>query len=187
MNALNFHSFDRGTPLPVMLLIDPQRSADGGCPPRPEVVEKSRLALEFARRHGFPIAMTRWRAAGARFRGWVRGLEPHASEMVFDQPRASCYSSQTFAEMMSADGGGLNAVLACPISPVAWRSTAADAGRRGHRITFLSDASAERALGGPSYSDDVQVATRISEQCHLTTVQAWMSSQLAAFRDEIGG
>jgi nicotinamidase-related amidase len=190
MNALNFPSFERATPLPVVLLIDPQRWVDDHSPAATQAaqaIENCRIALAFARRHGFPIAMTRWRVSGARFRGWVRGLEPHASEMVFDQLRASCYSSETFADMMSSGGGGLNTVIACPINPVAWISTAGDASRRGHRITLLSDASAAHALESSPAGDEVQVATRIAEQCQLTTVRAWMSSQLAAFRGESGG
>ncbi len=187
MNAINFRAFDDGgTPLPVVLLIDPQRADDETATPA-TAIGQCRLVLGFARRHGFPIAMTRWRASGARFRGWLQGLEPHGSDMVFEQPRASCYSSETFAEMMSAGGGGLNTVLACPINPTAWRATAADAERRGHRITLLSDASVTCLPDSKSGNEEVQVATRLREHCELTTVRAWMSSQLAAFRGEIGG
>jgi nicotinamidase-related amidase len=191
MNALNFNFYDRRIPLPVVLLIDPQRSDVAGfCPPAAERVgsiAQCRLALGFARRHGFPIAMTRWRASGTRFRGWVEGLEPRASEMIFDQPQASCYSSETFAEMMSEGGGGHNAVLACPVNADAWISTAADAARHGHRITFLSDASATLPLEAEAGAGWGHGATHIHQQCRSMTTQTWMSSQLAALRGELGG
>jgi hypothetical protein len=191
MNAINFDFYDRRRPLPVVLLIDPQRWDEPGPVPRradrASSIAQSRLALEFARRHGFPIAMTRLRGTGGRFRGWVEGLEPHASEMVFDQPRASCYSSETFAEMMSEGGGGHHAVLACPINADAWISTAADAARRGHRITFLSDASVALPVAATIAPDDVQFAADADQSCRSMTTQTWMSSQLAALRREWGG
>jgi hypothetical protein len=186
---MNF-SFDPRPPLPVILVIDPQRrdeSADAGRgAAHVSPIEQCRIALEFARRHRFPIAMTSWRPGG-RFRGWLQGLEPHASEMIFDQPRASCYSSETFAEMMSEGRGGHNAVLACPVNADAWISTAADAARRGHRITLLADASAELPLETVAVGGEVQVATRVDQHCRSMTTRSWISSQLAALRGELGG
>jgi hypothetical protein len=189
MNAISFDFHDRSAPLPVVLLIDPQRSDDSPMDligaDRLRSIQQCRLALMFARRHGFPIAMTRWRPSGTRFRGWLEGLEPHASEMIFDQPRASCYSSATFAEMMSEGGGGHNAVFACPINADAWISTAAEAAERGHHFTFLADASAP--AGSEGIGDQVLVATRIQQQGRSMTTQSWMSSQLPALRGGLGG
>ena len=109
-------------------------------------LDNCRTAIRHARNFGIPIAFTR--ASGgpdmeaAAPSPWISGLEPKRSDMVFERQQPSCYSNQLFANVVSQVGsfaiGGLIAEETC-------LATAIDASRRGHRATFLGDASASRS------------------------------------------
>ena len=107
-------------------------------------LENSMAAIQHARSQGIPVAFTR--QAGSRTErsaqsAWISGFEPKRSDMVFEREQPSCYSNQLFEDVVSRIGsfaiGGLVAEEIC-------LATAIDASHRGHKITFLSDASVSR-------------------------------------------
>src|SRR6476620_3244020 len=61
--------------------------------------------------------------------------------MVLERQQPSCYSNQLFEDVVSQAG---NFAIAGLIAEETCLATAIDASRRGHRVTFLSDASASR-------------------------------------------
>jgi nicotinamidase-related amidase len=71
--------------------------------------------------------------------------------MVFERNRPSCFASSAFAEVMANARGNL--VLAGFTGEGACLATAVEAFNRGHRVTFLRDASASRALGDIAAGD----------------------------------
>jgi nicotinamidase-related amidase len=104
-------------------------------------------AIRHARNFGIPIAFTRQgdgpgvleRSAPS---AWISGLEPRRSDMVFERQQPSCYGNQLFENVVSQAGSFAIAGLVAEETCLA---TAIDASRRGHRVTFLSDASASRS------------------------------------------
>ncbi len=104
-------------------------------------------AIRHARMSGIPIAFTRC-ADGPELiqrstpSAWISGLEPKRSDMVFERRQPSCYSNQLFEDVVSQVG---NFAIAGLIAEETCLATAIDASRRGHRVTFLKDASASRA------------------------------------------
>jgi nicotinamidase-related amidase len=109
-------------------------------------LENCLSAIRHARSLGLPIAFTRQTDdPGSSERPapspWISGFEPKRSDMVFERSQPSCYTNQLFEHVVSQTGsfaiGGLMAEQAC-------LATAIDAAHRGHRVTFLSDASVSR-------------------------------------------
>ena len=104
-------------------------------------------AIRHAREFAIPIAFTRQgdgpgvleRSAPS---AWIAGLEPRRSDMVFERQQPSCYSNQLFENVVSQAGSFAIAGLVAEETCLA---TAIDAARRGHRVTFLGDASASRS------------------------------------------
>jgi nicotinamidase-related amidase len=104
-------------------------------------------AIRHARTSGIPIAFTRrteglgWVERSAQS-AWIPGFEPKRSDMVFERQQPSCYGHHLFGDVVSRVGSfaicGLAAEEVC-------LATAIDASSRGHRVTYLSDASASRA------------------------------------------
>jgi nicotinamidase-related amidase len=102
-------------------------------------------AIRHARSLGLPIAFTRRgenqgvieRSASA----WISGFEPKRSDMVFERSQPSCYTNQLFEDVVSQVG---SFVIAGLVADETCLATAIDASHRGHRVTFLSDASASR-------------------------------------------
>jgi nicotinamidase-related amidase len=104
-------------------------------------------AIRHARNFGIPIAFTRAGDGSEVFErstqsAWISGFEPKRSDMVFERQQPSCYSNQLFANVVSQAGSFAIAGLGAEESCLA---TAIDASRRGHHVTFLSDASASRS------------------------------------------
>ncbi len=100
-------------------------------------------AIRHARNFGIPIAFTRHSGGpDAEASAWISGLEPKRSDMVFERHQPSCYSNQLFEDIVSQVG---NFAIAGLIAEETCLATAIDASRRGHRVTFLKDASASRA------------------------------------------
>jgi len=104
-------------------------------------MENCTLAIRHARSLGLPIAFTR-----------------QAGHMVFERQQPSCYTNQLFEDTVSRVGGFAIAGLVAEETCLA---TAIDASHRGHRVTFLSDASASR---GRNAAD--------AETVHLITTKA---------------
>lgn len=103
-------------------------------------------AIRHARNLGLPIAFTRQGENQGRFErsaqsAWISGFEPRRSEMVFERQQPSCYTSQLFDDVVSQIG---SFVIAGLVADQTCLATAIDASHRGHRVTFLSDASASR-------------------------------------------
>jgi nicotinamidase-related amidase len=142
--------------LPTLVLVDLQQ--EYVAPPRllaladpTPALANCRAALIHARAMGFPVAFVR-RLENAplfnpatRFARWIEGFEPTGADMVFERSQPSCYASAEFAEVMSSGGGHF--VLAGFAGESACLSTAIEAFHRGHRVTFLADASASHSLG----------------------------------------
>jgi len=103
-------------------------------------------AIRHARNSGIPIAFTRQgngpeASAQPQHSAWISGFEPKRSDMVFELQQPSCYSNHLFANIVSQTGSFAIAGLVAEETCLA---TAIDASRRGHSVTFLSDASASR-------------------------------------------
>jgi nicotinamidase-related amidase len=141
------------TPSRALVLPDPSRA-----------LANCRAALAHARAMGLPVAFVRRLDNAAlfnpatRFARWIEGFEPTGADMVFERNQPSCYASAEFAEVMSSAGGLF--VLAGFAGESACLSTAIDAYHRGHRITFLADASASHGLADL----DADAAHRVIEE-----------------------
>ena len=101
---------------------------------------------------GFPVCLheagdgnTPFFNAATRFSQWIDGFSPLPTEMVFERESPSRHSSDEFASVMNRAAGPIRArrfrrkALAC-------LSTVIEAYHRGHRVTFLADASASHAV-----------------------------------------
>jgi nicotinamidase-related amidase len=142
-----------------------------------QTLESCRAAIRHARSSGIPIAFTR-RAGdlglidGSASSAWIAGLEPKRSDMVFGRQQPSCYSNQLFEDIVAQIGsfaiGGLIADETC-------LATAIDASHRGHRVTFLSDASASRGRQGADARAVHAVATKAIELfADIATTGHWL-------------
>lgn len=155
-NIVNLRPFVDPLTVPTVVLVDLQQ--EYVAPPRrmavPDATEalvQCSLLLSHARAMGFPVAFTKWvpRApffnAASPFSRWIEGFSPLPAEMVFERELPSCYANNDFAGLMDEGAGG-NIVLAGFAGESACLSTVIDAYHRGHRVTFLADASASHAL-----------------------------------------
>ena len=145
------------------------------------VLANCRAALAHARAGGMPVAFVRWIDRtplfnkATRFSRWIEGFEPHGVDMIFERNRPSCYASTDFAEVMG-DGGG-NFVLAGFAGEAACLSTAIDAYHRGHKITYLADASASHALDDVSAKDVHRVVSNVAALYgEVMTTRGWIAS-----------
>jgi nicotinamidase-related amidase len=182
--VIDLRTFTNTVAVPVMVFVDLQQEYVAA--PRAlalgEVsreLANCREILAHARSAGLPIAFTRWIGkspffnAATRFSDWIKGFEPHNTDMIFDRSQPSCYSNNDFAEVI-ANGGG-NLVIAGFAGEVACLSTAIDAFHRGHNLMFVSDASASHALAGTSARDVHNFITRlVSLYGEVTTTQSWI-------------
>ena len=145
-----------------------------------DALANCRAALAHARAMGLPVAFVRWidRSAlfnkATRFSRWIEGFEPHGVDMVFERNRPSCYASADFAEVMGAGGGSF--VLAGFAGEAACLATAIDGFHRGHRITFLADASASHALDDVAAADVHRVVANLAALYgEVTTTGNWIA------------
>ncbi|HEX9472281.1 MAG TPA: isochorismatase family protein [Bradyrhizobium sp.] len=135
------------------------------------------LAIRHARNLGLPIAFTRpsgnpgmiERAAQS---AWISGFEPKRSDMVFERPQPSCYTNRLFEDVVSRIG---NFAIAGLVAEETCLATAIDAAHRGHKITFLSDASVSR---GRRNTDSQAVHTLTTKAIELfaetVTTRHWL-------------
>jgi nicotinamidase-related amidase len=122
-------------------------------------------AIRHARDFAIPIAFTRQGdGPGVLERSvpsaWISGFEPRRSDMVFERQQPSCYSNHLFENVVSQAG---SFVLAGLVAEETCLATAIDASRRGHRVTFLSDASASGARAGANAAAVHALATKAIE------------------------
>jgi nicotinamidase-related amidase len=155
-NVVHLRPFIDPLAVPTVVLVDLQQEYVAA--PRRMAVPDASAALTqcsrllaHARAMGFPVAFmkrvthTPFFNAATRFSQWIEGFSPLPTEMVFERELPSCYSNEDFANVMN-EGAGVNIVLAGFAGESACLSTAIDAYHRGHRLTFLSDASASHAV-----------------------------------------
>jgi nicotinamidase-related amidase len=140
-------------------------------------LENCMSAIQHARNLGLPIAFTRQgdnpglieRSAQS---AWISGLEPKRSDMVFERPQPSCYTNQLFEDVVSRIG---NFVIAGLIAEETCLATAIDAAHRGHRVTFLYDASVSRGRRDAD-ARSVHVVTTKAMQlfADIATTRHWL-------------
>lgn len=172
--------------IPTLVLIDLQQeylasSRVLAIPETVEALENCRAALAHARAMGFPVAFVRWVGRSAFFNPatpfarWIEGFEPIRTDMIFERDRPSCYASASFAEVMGNSFG--NFVIAGFAGEAACLSTAIDAFHRGHKFTYLADASASHALDEvPALDVHRTVSKIVSSYGEVITTQSWISA-----------
>lgn len=155
-NVVNLRPFVDPLTVPTVVLVDlqqeyvaqPRRMA---VPDATDALLQCGRLLAHARAMGFPVAFMKWvtRApffnAATRFSQWIEGFSPLPNEMVFERELPSCYANGDFTRVLEEGAGG-NVVLAGFAGESACLSTIIDAYHRGHRVTFLCDASASHSL-----------------------------------------
>ncbi len=135
------------------------------------------LALRHARNLGLPIAFTRQGedpelVDGSAHSAWISGFEPKRSDMVFERQQPSCYANRLFDDVVSQIGSFAVAGLVADETCLA---TAIDASHRGHRVTFLSDASASRGRSAADAGEVHAVATNAIELfADIVTTRHWL-------------
>jgi len=98
------------------------------------------------------------------------------TEMVFERELPSCYSNEDFANVMN-EGAGVNIVLAGFAGESACLSTVIDAYHRGHRLTFLSDASASHAVETVTASNVHSLLSKVlGLYATVATTAAWIDA-----------
>lgn len=186
-NVINLRAYANIPHIPTLVLLDLQQEYVASprlfsIPRLDPALKNCSVVLAYARRLGIPVAFLRMMGSSPFFNPvlsysqWIHGFEPLTSEMVFERIKPSCYASPEFANAMAACGGQF--VLAGFSGEGACLATALEAFHRGHRVTFLSDASASRALAGID-------ATRVHETvvqliglyADVTTARGWIDSQ----------
>jgi nicotinamidase-related amidase len=156
--------------VPTLVLLDLQQEYVAttralAVPDPADALVNCRAALAHARAKGFPVAFVRWLARSAffnpatRFSRWIDGFEPWGSDMVFERDQPSCYASTSFDQVMTECGG--NFVLAGFAGEAACLATTVDAFNRGHRITYLADASASHALDEVAAGDVHRIVSKV--------------------------
>jgi nicotinamidase-related amidase len=140
-------------------------------------MENCTLAIRHARSMGLPIAFTRQADRPGSIErpaqsAWISGFEPKRSDMVFERQQPSCYTNQLFEDTISRVGGFAIAGLVAEATCLA---TAIDASHRGHRVTFLSDASASRGRNAAD-ADAVHLITTkaIGLFADIATTRHWL-------------
>ncbi len=186
MGVVDLRTYRDSSATPLLILVDPQLEYQ--CEDRAlrldcadEAIANCQALLSFARASRFPVAFVRWIQKGKFFghmsagSGWIDGLGPRGSDMIFDRDMPSCYASRDFADMME-QGGGSNAVIAGFTGTIACLSTIIDAFHRGHRVMFISDASASHQTVDASHADAHRAAVGIARlYCPVETTARWIA------------
>jgi nicotinamidase-related amidase len=140
-------------------------------------MENCTLAIRHARNLGLPIAFTRQAEHPGLIErpaqsAWISGFQPKRSDMVFERQQPSCYANQLFEDIVSRVGGFAIAGL---IAEETCLATAIDASHRGHRVTFLSDASASRGRNAADAGAVHLVTTKAIELfADIATTRNWL-------------
>jgi nicotinamidase-related amidase len=170
---------------PCLVLVDMQQEYVTGSrlmalPNADAALANCRAALDHARSKGFPVAFLRQVSRSAYFNpattfsGWIKGFEPTGADMIFERENPSCYSSKLFAQLM--DGCGGHFALAGFAGETACLSTAIDAFHRGHRFSYLADASASHGLRELSAADVQNAVTGIvGVYGEIVSTRGWIS------------
>jgi len=139
-----------------------------------------RAALAHARAMGLPVAFARWLDRtplfnkATPFARFIEGFEPHGVDMIFERNRPSCYASADFAEVMGEGGGSF--VLAGFAGEAACLATVIDGFHRGHKITYLADASTSHALDDVAANEVQRVVSRVAGLYgEVMTTRSWIA------------
>ncbi len=188
-NVVNLRSYSNVSLIPTLVLLDLQQEYIAtprlfSLPEAEAALDNCRMALAHARRVGLPVAFLRMIGQSPFFNpvlsysNWISGFEPLTSEMVFERSKPSCYANREFAHAMSEGGGHF--VLAGFCGEAGCLATAVDAFHRGHRVTYLADASASHDLDRiavPTVHDTV--TQLIGLYGDVTTTRSWIAGQTA--------
>jgi len=190
MNVVNLRSYSNVSLIPTLVLLDMQQEYVASprlysLPDAELALENCRLALMHARRVGLPVAFLRMVDRSLFFNpalsysNWIDGFEPLTSEMVFERSKPSCYANLEFAHAMTEGGGHF--VLAGFSGEAGCLATAVEAFHRGHRVTYLTDASASHGLNQIAASSvHKTVAELIGLYGEVTTTRDWISDETAS-------
>lgn len=194
-NVVNLRSYADAALIPTLVLMDLQQEYIASprlfsIPRAEEALENCRRVLAHSRRVGLPVAFLRMVGRSPFFNpalsysNWIDGFEPLASEMVFERSKPSCYANREFAHAMTEGGGHF--VLAGFSGEAGCLATAVEAFHHGHRVTYLTDASASLALNRiPASAVHETVAQLIGLYGEVTTTQEWISEQTTSI--SLGG
>ena len=167
----------------LLVMVDLQEKnyaalAKDNAPDMQRLLNNCMAAIRHAREFAIPIAFTRFGDGpgilerGHQSAAWISGLEPRRSDMVFERQQPSCYSNHLFDSVMSQAGSFAIAGL---IAEETCLATAIDASRRGHDVTFLSDASASRCRPNTDAAAVHVLATRAIELfADVATTGQWL-------------
>jgi len=179
---INLRAHARPLHAPTIVLVDLQQQHVGA--PRAPVtdVERAlancRAVLRHARQASFPVAFVRMTADAPSvipsLTRWIDGFTPTRADMIFDRDKPSCYTSAEFADVINQVG--CHFVLAGFSGETSCLATAIDAFHRGHRLTFLSDASTSRAVGELTTARTHRTVTDlIALYGSVQTTAAWLA------------
>lgn len=189
-NVVNLRSYSNVSLIPTLVLLDLQQEYIASprlfsLPEAAAALENCRRALTHARRVGLPVAFLRMIDQSPFFNSalsyskWIQGFEPLTSEMVFERSKPSCYANREFTHAMSEGGGHF--VLAGFAGEAGCLATAVEAFHRGHRVTYLADASASHDLDRIAAPTVHETVTQlIGLYGDVTTTQSWISEQPAS-------
>ena len=188
-NVVNLRSYSNVSLIPTLVLLDLQQEYIAtprlySLPEAEAALENCKLALDHARRVGLPVAFLRMIGQSPFFNpvlsysNWISGFEPLTSEMVFQRSKPSCYANREFAHAMSEGGGHF--VLAGFSGEAGCLATAVEAFHRGHRFTYLSDASASHDLDRIAAPTVHETVTQlIGLYGDVATTRSWIKAQTA--------
>ena len=186
-NVVNLRAHSNVPLIPTLVLLDLQQEYTASprlfsIPKIEAALENCHAALSLARDVGLPVAFLRMVGRAPFFNPalcyshWIPGFQPLTSDMVFERGKPSCYASRDFSEAMSQGGG--HYVLAGFSGESGCLATAIEAFHRGHKLTFLADASASHSLNEISASTvHDTIVQLIGLYADVTTTRAWIESQ----------
>ena len=186
-NVVNLRAHVNVPLIPTLVLLDLQQEYTASprlfsIPKIETALENCDAALSLARELGLPVAFLRFIGRTPFFNPalsyshWIPGFQPLTSEMVFERSKPSCYANRDFADAMSQGGGHF--VLAGFSGESGCLATAIEAFHRGHKMTFLADASASHSLNEiPASSVHDTITQLIGLYADVTTTQTWIESQ----------
>ena len=188
-NVVNLRSYSNVSLIPTLVLLDLQQEYIAtprlfSLPEAEAALDNCRMALTHARRVGLPVAFLRMIGQSPFFNpvlsysNWISGFEPLTSEMVFERSNPSCYANREFTHAMSEGGGHF--VLAGFSGEAGCLATAVDAFHRGHRVTYLADASASHDLdriAAPAVHETI--TQLIGLYGDVATTRSWIAGQTA--------
>jgi nicotinamidase-related amidase len=182
---------------PLLVVIDIQREyIEHGRPLCLEEIEKClyRCArvLRHAREHEWDIAHVMWRQKGQLFNEsqlfseLIQGFHPHGSERVFVKSAASAYSNGEFAAMMDMRGGEDTFMIGFQ-GPCGCLATLVDGYSRGHRLSFVADASSTQRTPDADEAAAHRQLVDIARQYACVTTTDDVTALVGAIMDSSAG